>query len=345
MANVIFQMEEQLSDLRSNESAYRFTVENRGSKTVLLRTVTPRFAERVTLLEVKDTSERAVRLKHETLCNELTIIVNAFLARRSGESKEYAKLLRRLDDQDERSIGFKIESTRDARTALETWFASLETEHVPEKQLFEAKLTQLERYQDQMEREGPSHAAIATLAPGSVFATTYVFRFGRGGWDPRKYTVTIEASYNEEGSDIVETGAVSASAVISPPPFLLSIVAIISSVLGAILKTALSVEGPATAAAEPISAGSAKMPVTVGSLPLSAAVRLVSERLVQEIVTLDTLGGMVLALVIFNIYEHTELGARVTMGVGWRSALLIGVLAGLFTQRLLAALGVFIGVR
>ncbi len=52
---------------------------------------------------------------------------------------------------------------------------------------------------------------------------------------------------------------------------------------------------------------------------------------------------MVVALVIFNIYEQTEFGARINMGVGWRSALLIGVLAGVFTDRLIAALTVFIG--
>ncbi len=73
------------------------------------------------------------------------------------------------------------------------------------------------------------------------------------------------------------------------------------------------------------------------------ALQSVWDQLVQDAVSMNTIGGMILALVIFNVYEHTDLGTKVKMGVGWRSALLIGVLAGLFSERLLQALNVFLG--
>ena len=52
----------QLQDMRSSEIARRFTAKHRGAKPVLLllRSLTPRTAEGVTSVDVRDTSERAV---------------------------------------------------------------------------------------------------------------------------------------------------------------------------------------------------------------------------------------------------------------------------------------------
>jgi hypothetical protein len=54
---------------------------------------------------------------------------------------------------------------------------------------------------------------------------------------------------------------------------------------------------------------------------------------------------MVIALLMFNVYEHTDFGARLKIGVAWRAALLIGVLSGAFTERLLDAIKVLAGVK
>ena len=197
-----------------------------------------------------------------------------------------------------------------------------------------AKLSQLKRYDDQMEKEGgTAKTAIATIAPGSVFATTYVFRFGRGQTDAKRYTVTLEASYTEDASEAVETGAVAASAIVSPSPIVLSVVAVVSSLLGAVMKAAIASHPDSSSSASSIGVG------------VVEAFRRVGDQLTPEIISLQMLGAMVLALVIFNIYEHTEFGTRVKMGVGWRSALLIGVLSGAFTERLLEALKVLAGVK
>jgi hypothetical protein len=354
MANVTFQLEEQLADVRSSEIAYRFTAENRGSKTVLLRSLTPRVAEGVTLVDVRDTSERAVRLKHSTLCGELTAILKSYLERLdraqapkrpfdifrtsiqtaplSTELKVVQDLTSSGAQGVRRTLDFLIDGTMDAETALQTWFK--DAENSPEGKLFFAKLAQLKRYDEQMEKEGGSaKVAIATLAPGSAFATTYVFRFTRGRLEAERSTVTIEASYLEDGSDVVGTGAVAASAIISPSPAILSGVAVGSSLLGAVLKAAVS--------APAVGSGSS----TRANVDWLEAAKHLGEQLTSAVISLQMLGAMVIALVLFNIYEHTELGTRVKMGVGWRSALLIGVLAGAFTERLLEALKVLAGVK
>ena len=68
------------------------------------------------------------------------------------------------------------------------------------------------------------------------------------------------------------------------------------------------------------------------------------EGLGKYIITAPGISGAVLALVIFNVYEHLELGRKIAMGIGWRSALLVGVLCGLFSDRMIAALEALVGV-
>jgi hypothetical protein len=349
MTNVTVQLDEQLSDLRSNEIAYRFIAENRGAKPIRLISLTSRVADGVTLLDVKDSSERDVRLNHKNLCAELTSTLKAYLLRieqdkrpppiyffRSKAAAPPSSVIRDLGfasstSNKPRTIDFTIQGVKDADIALTAWFgASSPANESPEKKLFEAKLTQLKRYEEQIEAEKKGTtlgSEIATLAGGSIYATTFVFSFARGMLEPRKYTIALEAKFQEDESEIVETVAASASTIISPRAFWLSCIAVVSSVLGAVLRTALH-------------AGTSVIGDSNETLP---PLDFVLHQLQRQVISLETLGGMVVALVIFNIYEQTEFGARVKMGVGWRSALLIGVLAGVFTDRLLIALAVFIG--
>ena len=48
--------------------------------------------------------------------------------------------------------------------------------------------------------------------------------------------------------------------------------------------------------------------------------------------------ALVLALVIFNVFEFTSLAARLTRYVNWRGALFIGVVCGLAGDKVLTAL-------
>src|SRR5262249_53558228 len=81
VSNLILQLEEQQADLRSREKTYRFTAENRGSKSVSLHPLVPQIPDGVELLDVKDTSERAVLLKRSMLCTEMTEVLKAYVRR------------------------------------------------------------------------------------------------------------------------------------------------------------------------------------------------------------------------------------------------------------------------
>lgn len=101
---------------------------------------------------------------------------------------------------------------------------------------------------------------------------------------------------------------------VSPYPLSLSMVAIAASLLGVLLK--ITLEGASNVG-----------PVLVGmfwSLKLFVA--------------------PIVALIFFNVYEHTSIGKDLTMPVSWRSALLIGAICGLAQDRILAALKAMIGL-
>jgi hypothetical protein len=54
--------------------------------------------------------------------------------------------------------------------------------------------------------------------------------------------------------------------------------------------------------------------------------------------------AVILALVIFNVDEVSDLGAKLKMDIGWRGAMLIGVLSGVLGDRMLEALKTFAGL-
>ena len=130
---------------------------------------------------------------------------------------------------------------------------------------------------------------------------------------PRRYNISIDVQYKTpEGKELVDGAAT--SVMISPRPYVLSSVAVVASVLGTLLSLVKSnVSEPSD-----------------------------SDYIVRFLETWYSgtfIGSAVLALVIFNVYEHIGLRDRFKAPVSWRSALLIGILCGLFQDRLLAALG------
>src|SRR2546421_8329859 len=76
MPRTTMQLEEQLSDARSNEVAYRLKIENLGSSALNLLTLTPRIPEGVELIKVKDSSVEAAKVRHEAVCKALTELLS-----------------------------------------------------------------------------------------------------------------------------------------------------------------------------------------------------------------------------------------------------------------------------
>lgn len=182
-------------------------------------------------------------------------------------------------------------------------------DHEIVRSMFEAKLEQLERIEEQLGEVG-----LTAIEPGSRFSATYVVRFVRGVLEPRKYEMAINATFLEKDDPTEQSSSVAANVQISPHPLSLSIIAAFSAVLGVLLRGSLG--------------GASKSPLT--ELLLSAQ-------------SGELLIAPVLAVIFFNVYEYTSVGQELKIGVSWRSALLIGALCGLAQDRVLAALKALIG--
>jgi hypothetical protein len=339
-------LEEQLSDARSNEVAYRLRIENLGETPIDVLTISPRIPENVELIEVKDSSSEATKLKHKKLCSELTELLSEHVFIISKESRErdvtiqkehlqeiikdlntiwkaYFKLItgkmeEQIQRRKERSAAgkFIIDSRNDAEIALEKWFGD-ESQDDARATIFRAKFAQLEKLEAKLGADATT-TAIATIESDSFFATTYVLRFPRSGLNSRKFSFSVEVALSETGSSKEQLSSASATVVISPRPYVLSGVAMLSALLGSIVKYAIGSQ-----ATDGVSDYFGKLSI--------------------HLLTSPGLSAVILALVLFNIYEYTEFGKTIKMGVSWRSALLIGVLSGVFSDRIIDALKVLFG--
>lgn len=338
MPKVIFTLEEQFSDLRSNEVAYKFTIENQGQSAIELLSITPRIPEDVELIEVKEASFVAVKAKYAELCSELTEILKDHLLVTSKEVQQKALqiqieqlktavdalsnpfrlyfsiltggLSKTLAEQRKKSKAFifRIDNLKDAQLALSEWFDATDNANRIAKEIFEAKVKQLEQLGTDAGVDIRS-ASLATIEPGSLFSMTYILKFPRYSFSPRKFNVAIEGSYSELGKKYV--GGAAASIIISPIPVTITLLAVISSLMGVILKVAIE--------------GLNKPLVLRQEIP-------------RALIGSPGISAVILAIIFFNVYEHTDLGKKFTFGVGWRGALVIGALCGIGGDRILAAI-------
>jgi hypothetical protein len=270
MSKLVFRLEEQHSDLRSNEIAYRFVIDNEGDTEIRLISLTPRIPESVDLVEVKSPSLVAIKSKHVELCDELTTILRNYLRVSSDEFRQ--KLLathqeavektiaavertrfistlfrimrytsskemerdREVVDETMEAFSYNIENAAHAEMALNK-FLSSHSENSMVRSIFEAKWIQLKALEAEMGTDVQA-SALATIQPGSFFGMTYILRFPRNMLNSRKFNIAIEGSYIDEDGK-TRVGGASASLIVSPRPIVLTIVAVFASVLGVMLGT------------------------------------------------------------------------------------------------------------
>lgn len=337
MASPEFKLEEQLADIRSDQIAYKLTISNPDSQPVRLLAVNPRVPTDASLLEITDSSLAQANASKAELIDELTRLLRQYLWVTSSPFRQQwidqhkesikqlfsvvgflsiyfqiifnnasfqARMKREFD-----TISFKISSSADARSAYDKWMAP-SSEHEAIKTLFDEKVKQLERVESRMdESERPG---LTSIAPGGFFTATYVLKFSRRAFEPRKYQVGFDATYSQSDTP-AQSNSIATNVQISPYPFSLSIVAVFSAILGVLLR----------------------LSVTDSLNPF------------QEMVGLAQSGkllvGPIVAFIFFNVYEYTSVGKDFGMAVSWRSALLIGALSGIAQDRILAALKELIG--
>ena len=175
--------------------------------------------------------------------------------------------------------------------------------------------------------------AIAVIEPDSYFTRSYTVTYPRRIFDPMKYTFDVDAEYSFE-VDPVKTqpksdgsntgyqgvehhvGGASAIALISPLPLVLSLFALGSSIIGAYLNSLISFNKQGE--------------LIPGKLTINT------------LVTAPIIAAPLIAFIFYNVYEYTDIGKKIQVGVGWRGAVLIGAMCGLFEERILKAMSVFI---
>jgi len=357
MHKVDFNLEEQFSDLRSNEVAYKFTVQNKGAAPIELLSLNPRIPEEVKLLEIVNPSVVALKAKYESLCKELSSILNdhlliSFKEVQSERIKAEIKVLqevigsgaiapvlrpffnifsgryRKILEENNKLWGAyrtQIENHSQAKAAYGRWMNGGTGGKNAITNIFEEKLQRLEELENAMQGDRNS-SSLATIEPESFFAVTYVLKFNRQRWEPKKYNLAIEGVYRETGKEQRHIGGATTSLIISPAPIPLTILAIISSALGVLLKQSIE--------------------LSTKNVAIPPSMEAISKSLYgpqMALFLLQVISGFILALVFFNVYEHTEIGKKIGLGVSWRSALLIGVLCGLLSDRVLAAVKALIG--
>ena len=183
--------------------------------------------------------------------------------------------------------------------------------------MFLAKLEQLKTIENSI---GPdaSAAAMADIETDSFYATTYVLKFSRSLFSSKKFNFTVEGQFAKNDMSETYLDSTSATIAISPRPYILSTIAVLSSLFGVSLKFSID-----------------------PNVPIDSCKYF--ELLGTQLITGPGVSSAILALLIFNIFEHTSLGDKIKIGVNWRSALLVGVLCGLFSERMIEALKVLVG--
>ena len=264
MPRVAVTLEEQNSDHRDNEAAFRFRIDNHSATPIEVRRLSPRFPDGVVLIEVRDSSVEAARAKHNKLTAELTTLLNghifatsaAFRASRVEQEREFVKEIfkdahaifrvyfqmatgrmeKRLEERRELRASQRliIANAADAKVAEEQWFVVAENSN-PVSQIFRAKSKQLEAVTASLAR-GAESAALATIEPDSFYATTYVLRFPRRFLNPSKFTFTVEAALAEPDSPRETLTSGTTTVDITARPYLLSLTSIVFAVLGVTVR-------------------------------------------------------------------------------------------------------------
>ncbi|MDC6159386.1 hypothetical protein CON85_12265 [Bacillus toyonensis] len=351
MSLVQFKIEVEPYNGRSNQIAIKLVVTNTGEDRVRLISLTPNVPIGVEIEERRDISQESKKEKAIDLCLQLTEILNNHLLinyenvkeeiiainkemfneifaspqkvlmnsisiiKHSVVSQEVKRINTKLD-----SMNYKIQSLEDAQWAYDKWFSHLGDDNV-EKSLYEGKLQQLKNLEEKM-GENESNV-LALIEATSSYTRSYVIKFKRKLFSPKIFNITIDGLYSQDKLNGEYRVNVSEPVTISPQPFALTFLAVLSSIMGSILK--YNLEHP----------------------KVSDSFLSYTNELFTYLSTGYGVSSAIVAIVFFNIYEHInfgDFGKKISSSPNGQVALLIGALSGLMGDKIVKALNVFIGI-
>lgn len=344
MNRITASFEKQISNERSNEITFLLKVENIGDIAVNILSITPRIPEDVEILEVKDLSSHENVLRHAEIAADMTGLLSGmaiahsktFRERLISVSKEMVGEIMSVNGIARAyyllfsgSIQKDIDMMAKKVSAIELSIVNIEDARIAKKnflddfdddprilRMFNAKMEQLELLENNMS-ESDAHY-IASIESGSQFLKTYVLKFPRDRFNRRKFGLSIDLKTGKFEESQVSIISLTSDVEISPNSFFLSIVSLCSSLLGVVIYYSMRPE------------------FNQGQLSFIA-------NNIESITSKFVLGG-ILSIISFNIYEFLDIGKNIKIGIGWRSAMLIGVISGAFSDRIINSISILIGI-
>jgi hypothetical protein len=353
-------LEAQAVDARSQQFQCSVRLENAGTRRLRiesLRTLTPLGTE---VQRVLDTTQSQSRIQRDDLYRDLSLLLSAFLIKDSAtyrkevvdafrntltehfnvkgilrlyQSMAIGKLADAVKNMNENSRiwGISIRNSKRAQSYYEEFLKSREQEAKELCLIYKAKLEDVRQLESELGGGGQDQS-VADVEPGGVFARTYVYNCKRQLLNPKTYTFSFDCGYLDHPAPAQAEPkhlAGSITAVISPKPLVLNVLAMISAILGVVLKIALDNSQTTDVHPQMVAPQPTLFSQLAGLVTMSAC-----EAIVAAVIT---------ALFFYNVYDSTDMGRKLDVGTGWRSALIIGGLSGLLNQRVIAALHGLLG--
>jgi hypothetical protein len=350
MPNLALILEQVATDARVGELAYQLKVSSADSTAVELFLLSPRVPDGVSLVEVKDASQEATQARRAKLLTELTVLLTEFLALSVKEFRDKQQEIERVSVKEviaeigsplnfwrvyftalrgtllksvrrarerRNALGLEIASVQDAERALVRFFPKENaSEHAIARHVFETKLEQLK---DLDAKTGNVPMSLAEVEPGSYFSATYVLRVKRSLLNPRHFRFALDVQYGLRGQPQRYNSEVSTTLVVGPSSALLLCLALLGSSMGTAMKFALANSSSDSAAS------------FAGKLGVA-------------LVTGPGLSAAVLSIALFVAFEHTDLSKNGRLALNWRTALVLGVAAGMFSDRFVSAFKALLGL-
>jgi hypothetical protein len=269
MPDLVLVIEEELSDKRSNEFAYKLLIKNASGKPIELRSIMPRVPAGVELHEIKDISREEQKDKYTRLCKELTTLLAIHLQTEVDEyrskatdilmemlkaavsfstmwklyvamfSKEMRKNLARQFNDKADSLQFKIDSVQDAGLAYGKWFKDIGT-NLTAKTLFEAKLEQLREIEKSI-GVNVSASPLVHLDKEATYNRNYVITFKRGLIDQKKFSFLVDVCFISPDAEDEKCVSTSKTVLVSPNSLVTSMIAFLFALVGTAVQHVVDV--------------------------------------------------------------------------------------------------------
>lgn len=333
------------NDAYSKEVCFSVTITNNGNEEIEVQSISLRLPEDVFVQETFDSSKQRHKVEYDDICDHIEQMINTFLLRQSSEYRKasleaikedlekifnasgiirtYMMMLFTNKDRLEKfiaprskAIRIEIKSSDDATKAYNRFIKDNISETVT-RDIINSKIERLQ-FIESLYNGNFNAGAMALISPNEKYSRTFIFTGKRSASSSRTFNIIIDCSVKERVANkepvTISRGA---SFTLTANPVSLTLIAVISSVGGTILKALIS------------------LPQQSGKGVIDILPEIFSGR--------GPYAAMITSIIAYNIYDNLDFSQKVKIGSGWRNALFVGAVCGLFNERVYAAIAGLLG--